>query len=125
MSTPGSLSHIALVVRDAARTSEFLRSLFDAEIKPRADSAGRDEVHVRMGNTWFVLAQADVERPLLGDHIAFNVRADELPRYAERLRKLGRSYQMARQDTALYFTDYDNHVFELECVGLDAESRTD
>jgi len=24
---------------------------------------------------------------------------------------------MAREDTALYFTDYDNHVFELDAGG--------
>ena len=30
-------------------------------------------------------------------------------------------YQMARDDTALYFSDYDNHVFELEVVNDPAE----
>jgi len=28
---------------------------------------------------------------------------------------------LARADTALYFFDYDNHVFELDTTDLDAE----
>lgn len=73
----------------------------------------------RLGNTTFVLAQAEVDRPQLGDthYVAFSVSKRQLHEYAEMLEQLGHSYQMARGDIALYFTDFDNHVFELECDG--------
>lgn len=115
MNTLGPLSHIALVVSDAARTAEFFSTLFAAEVTLPDGGSGPDEICVTMGNTTFVLAQAEVDRPLLGDHVAFSVSKRQLHEYAEKLEQLGHSYQMARGDTALYFTDFDNHVLELEC----------
>jgi hypothetical protein len=32
---------------------------------------------------------------------------------------IGHAYQLARSDTALYFSDFDNHVFELDTVGVE------
>jgi hypothetical protein len=61
-----------------------------------------------------VLVKAEVERPLTGDHIAFRVTPDDLRAAADKLAAMGHAFQMARSDSALYFTDYDNHVFELD-----------
>lgn len=89
----------------------------------RTDEDGHDESYVQLGDTWFVLVQADVERPLTGDHVAFLVSPNTLTAIAEKLAAIGHKYQLARSDTALYFQDYDNHVFELDTVGVEPELR--
>ncbi|WP_066098673.1 VOC family protein [Xanthomonas massiliensis] len=114
----GPLSHIALVVSNPDRTAEFFHSVFGARICRHRDEEGHDETYVQLGSTWLVLPEASVDRPLLGDHIAFRVSKEQLAHFADKLARLGHRCQMARNDTALYFMDFDNHVFELECVGL-------
>lgn len=122
MTILGRISHIALVVRDPSRTADFLQALFGAKVVRRSDVDGHEETYVRLGTTWFVLPMADVDRPLLGDHVAFQASAEQLRACAEKLKQMGHAFQMARSDTALYFTDFDNHVFELDStsLGLDA-----
>lgn len=115
----GPLSHIALIVRDPARTAALFTGIFDARAVRRQDDDGHDETFVRLGETWFVLVKADVERPLTGDHVAFLVSPPTLQKVADRLIAIGHEYQWARSDTALYFSDFDNHVFELDSVGVD------
>jgi hypothetical protein len=34
---------------------------------------------------------------------------------------MNHEFMLARSDTALYFFDYDNHVFELDTADLEAE----
>lgn len=123
MNSLGSLSHIALIVKNPERTAEFFRALFDSETRHHIDAEGHNETYVRLGQTWVVLPEAQVDRPLTGDHIAFSVSRDQLNHFAQKLTELGHSYQMARNDTALYFTDYDNHLFELECAGPPFEDK--
>ena len=76
---------------------------------------------MRLGRTWFVLAQAEVVRPRTGDHIAFSVSKPTLLETAEKLKRMNVEFFLARSDTALYFFDYDNHVFELDTTDLDSE----
>jgi hypothetical protein len=38
-----------------------------------------------------------------------------------RLQAMGREFIRARSDRALYFFDYDDHVFELDAEDLDRE----
>ncbi len=40
---------------------------------------------------------------------------------AEKLNVINVEFFLARSDTALYFFDYDNHVFELDTTDLDRE----
>ncbi|WP_329742920.1 VOC family protein [Dyella sp. A6] len=115
------LSHIALVVRDPLRTASLFAELFGAKAIRRVDEDGHDEHFLRLGETWFALVQADVERPLTGDHMAFLVSPSTLSEVAEKLRAIGHAYQLARSDTALYFQDFDNHLFELDTVGVELE----
>ncbi|MBV8500286.1 MAG: hypothetical protein JO006_01050 [Paucibacter sp.] len=124
MTILGPLSHIALVVRDPSRTAALFEALFASKPICRQDADGHQETFVRLGDTWFVLVAADKERPLTGDHVAFQVSAEQLRLASERLKQLDHAYQMARSDTALYFIDFDNHVFELDSVGLDSELST-
>jgi catechol 2,3-dioxygenase-like lactoylglutathione lyase family enzyme len=67
----GSITHIALIVRDPARTAGFLRDLFDGPALTRRGPDGHDETFIRLGSTWFALVSADVKREWTGDHIAF------------------------------------------------------
>ena len=76
---------------------------------------------MRLGRTWFVLVQAQVDRSRTGDHIAFSVSKSTLLETAEKLQRTNVEFFLARSDTALYFFDYDNDVFELDTTDLDRE----
>jgi len=116
-----TLSHIALIVKDSSRTAALFKNLFGAAILVRKDADGHEETYVKLGRTWFVLVQAEVDRPRSGDHIAFSVSKSTLLETAENLRKMNVEFFLARSDTALYFFDYDNHVFELDTSDLERE----
>lgn len=116
-----AIGHVALTVKDPNRTSTLFKDLFGAVVLVRKDGDGHEETFVRLGRTWIVLVQADVERPRTGDHIAFFVSKSTLLETAERLKKMNTEFFLARSDTALYFFDYDNHVFELDTTNLDHE----
>jgi hypothetical protein len=106
---------------DPANTASFFKKLFDSKVISRADSDGHDETFVQLGRTWFVLVQASVERPRTGDHIAFAVSKATLLSCAETLKAMNHEFMLARTDTALYFFDFDDHVFELDTTDLEAE----
>jgi hypothetical protein len=116
-----TIGHIALTVKDPSRTATLFKDLFDAAILTRKDVDGHEETFVRLGRTWFVLVQAEVVRPRTGDHIAFSVSKSALLEIAEKLKRMNVEFFPARSDTALYFFDYDNHVFELDTTDLDRE----
>jgi fosfomycin resistance protein FosX len=119
----GSIGHIALVVSNPARTAALFQQLFDAGKVSRIDEEGHDETFVQLGGIWFALVQGDVERPRTGDHVAFQVAKSVMDATAKKLDAMGMKYIMARADSALYFFDYDNHVFELDTSDLAAELR--
>jgi catechol 2,3-dioxygenase-like lactoylglutathione lyase family enzyme len=116
-----SLSHIALVVRDTARTAALLHDLFDARVVQHEDEEGHLETYVRMGGVWVVLVAAPVTRTRTGDHIAFRATAEMLQATASKLERMGREFIWARSNTALYFFDDDDHVFELSTEDIDEE----
>jgi len=116
-----SLSHIALVVKDPGRTAALFRDLFSARVLEREDEEGHLETFVRLGGVWLVLVGAPVERARTGDHIAFRATAEVLEATAEKLEALGREFIRARSNRALYFFDYDDHVFELDAEDIDEE----
>jgi catechol 2,3-dioxygenase-like lactoylglutathione lyase family enzyme len=114
-----SLSHIALVVKDPARTAALFRDLFGVRPIERKDEEGHDEIFLRLGGVWIALVGASVERARTGDHIAFRATPEVLEATVARLEALGREFIRARADRALYFFDYDDHVFELDTEDLD------
>ena len=116
-----AISHIALIVKDSNRTAALFKELFGAQVLVRKEDDGHEETYVRLGRTWFVLVLADTDRPRSGDHIAFSVSKSTLLETAERLKAMNVEFFLARSDTALYFFDYDNHVFELDTTDLDRE----
>ena len=112
------LSHIALVVADPQRTVALFQKLFDAPAVSRTDDDGHDETFIRLGRIWFHLAPAKIQPQRTGDHIAFHVSQEGLQATLKKLQELQMEYILARGDTALYFFDYDNHVFELDTIGM-------
>lgn len=116
-----SISHIALVVKDPGRTAALFRDLFSARVLERVDDEGHLETFVRLGGVWLVLVGAPVERTRTGDHIAFRATPEILEAAAARLEAMGREFVRARSNRALYFFDYDDHVFELDADDIDEE----
>lgn len=116
-----SLSHIALVVKDPARTAGLFHDLFGARAVEREDDEGHLETFVRLGGTWIVLVGAPVQRARTGDHIAFHATRKILEATVAKLQAMGREFIRARSNRALYFFDYDDHVFELDTEDIDKE----
>jgi catechol 2,3-dioxygenase-like lactoylglutathione lyase family enzyme len=121
----GAIAHVALVVREPARTAELFRKLFECKMLARRDAEGHDEIFVKLGDTWFALIQADVQRTRTGDHVAFKVSKQTLEATAQRLEALQLEHIRARGGTSLYFFDYDNHVFELDTTTVEEELKTE
>jgi catechol 2,3-dioxygenase-like lactoylglutathione lyase family enzyme len=118
-----SISHIALVVQDPQRTATLFQTLFDAEPLERTDDEGHSEIFVKLGGAWFVLVGAPAERKRTGDHIAFSTTPDTLEATVVKLQAMGQEFIRARDDRALYFFDYDDHVFELDTEDLEKTLR--
>lgn len=115
---PKALSHVALIVAHPTRTAHLLTGVFDdARIVREEDpNDPHPEVIVTLAGIEFALIRGQGPASRHGDHIAFAVSKEEQLACARRMDELALDYQMARGDTALYFSDYDNHVFELEVV---------
>lgn len=116
-----SISHIALVVKDPASTAALLHDLFSARVTTREDDQGHVETFVRLGGIWIVLVGAPVQRARTGDHIAFRATPEILEATVAKLQAMGRDFIRARSNSALYFFDDDDHVFELDVEDLDKE----
>ncbi len=116
-----SISHVAITVRDPARTARLFQDLFGARVLERKDDEGHLETFIRLGGTWLVLVAANVERARTGDHIAFHATPDNIEATVVKLQAMGREFIRARGNTALYFFDYDDHVFELDTEDLEKE----
>jgi len=116
-----AISHIALVVRDPARTAALFHELFSAQAVEHPDPEGHLETFVNLGGVRIVLVGAPVQRSRTGDHIAFHVTPQTLEATVDKLQTLGREFIRARSNRALYFFDYDDHVFELDTEVFAAE----
>ncbi len=116
-----SIGHIALVVKDPARTAALFHDLFSPRVVEREDDEGHLETFVRLGGIWIVLVGASVQRTRTGDHIAFHATPEVLEATVAKLQAMGREFIRARSNTSLYFFDYDDHVFELDTEDIDKE----
>ena len=116
-----SISHLALVVNEPARTAALFQDLFGARVLERKDEDGHLETFIRLGGTWIVLVASPVQRTRTGDHIAFRATPQVIEATVAKLQAMGREFIRARSDKALYFFDYDDHVFELDAEDIDQE----
>ncbi|WP_049620683.1 VOC family protein [Frateuria defendens] len=112
---PKALDHIALVVRDPARSGQLFARVFDDAVVH--SGTGDHDTEVQLGGgICLILVAGEPPATRNGDHIAFAVSRHEQRACARRLEAMGLGYVYARGDSALYFDDYDNHVFELDVV---------
>lgn len=129
MSVQG-ISHLTFVVRDLERTARlFCDGLGAVEVY---DSAGFDhslsrEKFFRLGGVWLVAMEGEPASRSYR-HVAFSVRAEELPVIEARLASLGVEFRTGRprvagKGTSLYFYDHDNHLFELHTGTLSERLR--
>lgn len=116
-----AIGHIALVVKEPARTAALFHDLFGSRAVEREDAEGHLETFVRVAGTWIVLVDASVQRVRTGDHIAFRATPEILEATAAKLQAMGREFIRARSGSALYFFDDDDHVFELDTEDLDTQ----
>jgi hypothetical protein len=119
---PFLLHHVALVVAGPARSACIFESLFAAKIVlPGEGHRGPPEVLAHMPGLDLVLVKGQPPAQRTDSHIALAVPASEFASYREKLSRLGIRAVEPRQraqDRALYFVDYDNHLFELNAGPL-------
>jgi fosfomycin resistance protein FosX len=116
-----SLSHITLIVKDVIKTSEFLRTILDAE--EVYDSKGGNyslsyEKFFIAGGIWIAVMEGKPLSKRSYNHIAFKVPEMDFDEYALRIEQLGVEIKPGRNRTgaearSIYFYDYDNHLFEI------------
>lgn len=114
------ISHIAWIVSHPERTAALFAEIFDGVeiVREAPDAEGHRETRMRIGEVWFVLVEGEGPARRNGDHVALAVTPEALKAYATRLDAIAVDYMLAREDTALYFSDYDNHVVELDSTGM-------
>ena len=115
------LSHLTLVVRDLARTSELLRQVFDAEevyASGEATFSRSPEKFFLIGGVWVAIMEGEPVSERSYNHIAFKIAEGDFEAYASRIAAAGVDLlpprpRVAGEGRSLYFHDFDNHLFEL------------
>jgi len=121
------VSHITFIVRDLRRMALVLcEGLGATELY---DSAGTNfslsrEKFFHLGGVWIAAMEGEPAAERSYQHVAFKVAPEELPRYQERLERLGLEIRPPRnrvpgEGESLYFYDFDNHLFELHTGTLE------
>ncbi|HCU1830439.1 TPA: FosX/FosE/FosI family fosfomycin resistance thiol transferase [Listeria innocua] len=121
------LSHITLIVKDLNKTTTFLEEIFDAE---EIYSSGDDtfslskEKFFLIAGLWICIMEGESLQERTYNHIAFQIQAEEMDEYIERIKSLGMEIKPERsrvkgEGRSVYFYDYDNHLFELHAGTLE------
>jgi fosfomycin resistance protein FosX len=129
MSSTG-LSHITFIVSDLDRMEQLLAAVLGAV---RVYDSGSDtfslseERFFLIGEgdnaTWVAIMQGDAVLPRTYDHVAFQVRREDLPALRETITGLGLDLRPPRarvdgEGDSIYFHDHDGHLFELHAGSL-------
>ncbi|MBC2288721.1 fosfomycin resistance hydrolase FosX [Listeria farberi] len=121
------LSHITLIVKDLNKTTTFLEEIFDAEeIYSSGDetfSLSKEKFFLIAG-LWICIMEGESLQERTYNHIAFQIQAEEMDEYIERIKSLGMEIKPERarvkgEGRSVYFFDYDNHLFELHAGTLE------
>ncbi|MBC2152612.1 FosX/FosE/FosI family fosfomycin resistance thiol transferase [Listeria innocua] len=121
------LSHVTLIVKDLNKTTTFLEEIFDAE---EIYSSGDDtfslskEKFFLIAGLWICIMEGESLQERTYNHIAFQIQAEEMDEYIERIKSLGMEIKPERsrvkgEGRSVYFYDYDNHLFELHAGTLE------
>lgn len=115
------ISHLTFVVRDLARSRRFFEAVLDAQVVyesgDRTFSVAR-EVFVLVGGVWIAIMQGDPGQRRGYEHVAFKIEEADFDDYARRIREHGLELEEGRsrvegEGRSLYFSDPDDHRFEL------------
>ncbi|MBC1376760.1 FosX/FosE/FosI family fosfomycin resistance thiol transferase [Listeria sp. FSL L7-1699] len=121
------LSHITLIAKDLNKTTTFLEEIFDAEeIYSSGDetfSLSKEKFFLIAG-LWICIMEGESLQERTYNHIAFQIQAEEMDEYIERIKSLGMEIKPERarvkgEGRSVYFYDYDNHLFELHAGTLE------
>ncbi|EAD9909080.1 FosX/FosE/FosI family fosfomycin resistance thiol transferase [Listeria monocytogenes] len=121
------LSHITLIVKDLNKTTTFLKEIFNAEeIYSSGDktfSLSKEKFFLIAG-LWICIMEGDSLQERTYNHIAFQIRSEEVDEYIERIKALGVEMKPERprvegEGHSIYFYDFDNHLFELHAGTLE------
>jgi fosfomycin resistance protein FosX len=115
------LSHITFIVKDLERMKRLLvgalggREVYDSGDKQFSLSR---EKFFEVGGVSIAVMEGDPLSERTYNHVAFKVRAGDLPLYRAAIEKLGLPIRDPRpridgEGQSLYFYDFDNHLFEL------------
>ncbi len=120
------ISHITLICKDLEKTTQMLKEIFDAkEIYASGDKTFSitKEKFFNIAGVWIAIMEGEAVAKTY-NHIAFQVSANQLPSFAEKINALGLEILPSRkrnnaEGDSLYFYDYDNHLFELHAGELE------
>ncbi|WP_216324591.1 FosX/FosE/FosI family fosfomycin resistance hydrolase [Deinococcus aestuarii] len=121
------LSHLTLIVRDLGATTRLLADGLGAEevyFSGEATFSLSREKFFLLGGVWLAVMEGDPLPTQTYNHIAFQIREEDLDGCRERLQTLGVYLLPPRprvegEGRSLYFFDFDNHLFELHTGTLD------
>lgn len=120
------ISHLTFIVKDLERAATFFKCIFDAEeIYSSGDktfSLSREKYFL-INDLWICIMEGDSLNDRSYNHVAFQIRDEEIDVYESKIRALGLEIRPSRprievEGRSLYFYDYDNHLFELHAGSL-------
>ena len=121
------ISHITFVVSNLEKMADLLRSIFDAEevycSGEKTFSISKEKFFLVHG-LWIAIMEGMPLAERTYNHVAFQIRDEDLDEITLRIERLGLEVRQARsriegEGQSLYFYDFDNHLFELHTGTLD------
>lgn len=97
------LSHITLVVQDLERTTTFLKNIFDAEeiyASGEVTFSLSKEKFFLIAGLWVCIMEGDSLQERTYNHIAFEIQAEEIEKYLQRIETVGAEIRPARTRVA-------------------------
>ena len=125
------LSHMTFIVRDLDRMARLIEEVLGGR---EVYDSGEDSFSIAaerffdVNGLWVAIQEGDPLYERSYNHVAFRVRAEDLPGYRRKIEALGLDIRNSRprvegEGLSLYFHDYDNHLFELHAGTLDERLR--
>jgi len=121
------ISHITFIVSDLEKMTSLLQSVFDAkEVYSSGDktfSLSKEKFFLLNG-LWIAIMEGQPLKEKTYNHVAFQIKEEDLAEMALRIKTLGLEVRQARnriegEGQSLYFYDFDNHLFELHTGTLE------
>ena len=125
------ISHITFVVKDLEKSTRlFVEVLGAEEVYASGESTFSisKEKFFLVNGIWIAAMEGEPLAQRTYNHVAFKVRAADLPRYRSIIERLGLEMRESRsrvegEGESIYFYDYDNHLFELHTGTLEERLR--